>query len=304
MIIGFDSFFTGECFDSCIESGEIYNITLSNAKIDEIKVDTSSDIVYDSNLQDWGIDGALLCAFENLTFEAGNISLAGMPIEYLRIRKRKTDELEWQTYTNIPFDSNETEYSWSDYFVETYETYDYCVLPVGAMNVEGEYTIKSGSVSYEDIWILGLDNEQYHLKANINSGQIETVSPNAEIQCLGSRYPFFISNGMISYRKSSVKAMLISDDTINAGKTNNISDKRLRESFYNFLTNKKPKVFKDGNNGIMMLIAVKPDSVKLEPNNDLGRTVFDVSFDYIETGDVYDTETLIQNGILDLYPSD
>ena len=297
MIIGLD-FFQGNCFDGNICAGSINQIDIENIKIDEIKIDTGTDTIYDINKQNWDYDTILQDKFQDLNFEAGNVSLLGMPIDFLRVKKRKTDELIWNTYKDISFNPSATEYNWSDFFVESLTDYDYCVVPVGSQNIEGDYSIKDINCNYEDIWIFGSNNEQYRLMANIQKGDVTTVSPSSFIETLGSKYPYEISNGSISYRKGNLKAVVVSDSTLNGNNgIDRVAEKTLRNSLYKFLINKKPKLYKDAE-GDYILVSIKADSVKMTPMNELSRQICEISFDFYEIGDCDSTNDLTTNGLL------
>lgn len=297
MIIGY-SFFTGQCFDSNIPSDEIYRIELENSKIDEIKIDKNNLVTYNIEKQNWGLDTILHCSFKDLNFEGGNVTLAGMPIECLRIKKRKVNELSWKKYKDISFDSSKTTYNWSDYFVESLTDYEYAIMPVGSQNVEGQYSINTISCEYEDIYILGTNNEQYHLVANLNMGDIITVSPSTFVEVLGSKYPYEISNGSINYKKGNCKATLISNNTLNSNnQIDRIAEKILRNNLYKFLTNNKPKIFKESE-GNYLLVSIPSNSVKLSPINDSSRQIADISFDLYEIDDVEDIISLQNSGLL------
>jgi hypothetical protein len=297
MIIGYD-FFSSNFFDANITSSNIYKCELSNCKVDEFKIEIGGSEQYIIDKTDWNENTILQCKFQDLNFEAGNINLAGIPVEYLRVKKRKLGDLSWKNYKDIPFSVNQSEYSWKDYFVEALEDYDYAICPVGSQGVEGEYSINSISCDYEDIYTEGINNVQYRLFANIQKGDIQVVSPSNFVETIGSKYPYEIKNGAIKYRKGTIKATLISDSTLNDNVgINRKSEKKLRNSIYEFFTNGKPKVYKDSD-GSYILISIKADSVKLTPDNNISRQIYEISFDFYEVGDVESTETLVNCGLL------
>jgi hypothetical protein len=300
ILIGVD-FFTGEMFDGNISAGsEISRIDIENTKIDQMKIDTGISTQYNTQMaQAWDYDTVFDCKFTDLNFEAGNLSLNGMPIEYLRIKKRKENQLTWQTYKNIAYDSNETNYTWSDYFVQSLNSYQYAIVPVGANDVQGEYGIASIDCEYEDIWIMGSNNVQYHLIANIEMGDIQYVTESSLVTTLGSQFPYRIQNGNLKYRKGSITAMLVSDSTLegNNGTIDRVAEKTLRENFEDFLTNGKPKLIKESE-GRYMLCSIDISSIKITPNNDLSRRIGNVNFEFVEIGDSQNVTDLTNNALL------
>jgi len=296
-LIGY-SMFMGDCFDSNISSGDVYRVDIQNSKIDMIKIDKGSTTTYNSTQQTWGLYTLLLCHFYDTILESGNIGLNGMPIEYLRIKKRRNNETTWTTYKNIPFVTGQSDYEWNDYFVQSLADYSYAICPVGAGGVEGEYGINSIDCEYEDIWILGSNLQQFHLVANIEMGDIQYVTESSLVTTLGSKFPYRIQNGNLKYRKGSITAMLVSDSTLNSyGTIDRVAEKTLRESFEDFLTNGKPKIIKESE-GRYILGSIDVNTVKITPNNDLSRRIGNVNFEFVEIGDSNSADDLTNNALL------
>lgn len=290
-------------FDDNIPIGDIHEMDFENVSFDEVKIDSGNSLIANKNYQNWGVNTIFDWQCNDLNFEAGNVTLAGMPIEYLRIKKKKDGELQWNAYKDITFDSTKTEYNWSDYFIESLVTYDYAVVPVGANDVEGEYGIQSVDTDYENIFVLGAGDIQYKFKMNMTIDSIQNVSESAFVTTLGRQYPYKIKNGNVKYKKGHLKALLITDDTINNNQgIDRKAEKQLRNDIFEFLTDGNPKMYKDGN-GDYILISIDENTVKIDPDNDVNRALGDIEFDFDEVGDAYSMQTLFNDSLIEVNPT-
>ncbi len=305
-IVGFSFFaqkLSSTVFDDNVPIGDTHELDFQNAIFDEAKIDKGNYLQVNTQFQNWGSRTIFDWQANDLNFEAGNITLAGMPIEYIRIKKKKNGELLWNTYKDIPFDPKQTRYNWSDYFIESLVDYDYAVLPVGANDIEGNYNIQSLETNYENIFILGAGEIQYKFKVNMTLDSIQNVKEEAYITTLGSKYPYTVRNGMIDYNKGHLKLLLITDETIN--NSNGIdrkAEKQLRTNVKKFLEDGNPKIFKESEQ-YYMLVNIDGSSVKLSPDNNVNRSLQSIEFDFTEIGDPYSMNTLYQDGLIEVKPT-
>lgn len=303
-IVGF-SFFAqtlqSTCFDDNVPIGNTHELDFQNAIFDEVKIDKGNYLQPDPQQKwQWGIYTIFDWQCNDLNFEAGNVTLAGMPIEYIRIKKKKNSELLWNTYRDIPFDINQRQYNWSDYFIESLVNYDYAILPVGSNDVEGNYSIQSIETNYKNIFILGANDVQYKFKINMTLDNIQNVKEETYITTLGSKYPYVVRNGMIDYNKGSLKLLLMTDETIyNGNGIDRKAEKQLRTNVKKFLQDGSPKIFKESEQ-YYMLVNIDGGSVKLSPDNNVNRSLQSIEFSFTEIGDVYDVNTLQQASLINV----
>jgi len=286
------------CFDDPVPMGDTHEMDFQNAIFDEVKIDSKNTLQPNQEKQKWGVQTIFDWKCDSL--DAGNITLAGMPIEFLRIKKKKSTDFQWHTYKDLEFISTQNEYNWSDYFIESLEDYDYALVPVGANNVEGDYAIQSVSTDYENIFVLGAGDIQYKFKMNMTLDAIEHVTEEEYVTTLGSKYPYVEKNGTINYRKGHLKLLVITDSTIYGDNgIDRKAEKQLRDDLYNFLTDGLPKVFKESE-GTYMLVHIKGDTVKFSPDNEVNRSLQNVEFDFTEIGDAEDMNTLYNDGLIEV----
>ena len=100
-----------------------------------------------------------------------------------------------------------------------------------------------------------------------------------------------------NFKQGSLRCMLISDNTVDAyGAIDKKTEKALRNQIMSFLTNKKPKLLKDGSGNFIGIQIIGTPT--LSPHNELGQQIYDLSFEFIETVDLSDENMLKYSGII------
>lgn len=298
MIIGLSGFGDNtEAFETFNIVNNFNRIELTKMKADELSIKEETNIaIEDESKEEWHYTQILLALFEE-NLEAGNVSLNGMPIEFIKIKKRKKEDLIWNEVKHVPFDKNVKDYYYIDPYVSALDDYEYAVQPIGAGGVAGNNIYNEIEVDFDGAWLIDKE-KQYKLLYNLEIGDYETVIPSTVVETLDSQYPYVLQNGNIKYRKGSLQCMLVSDSTINGyGLIDRKQEKRIRENIMSFLTNKKPKLYKDSSG--MMMVIMLDGNPRLIPRNDLSQRIYELSIDFIEIADT-DTQSLIDNGLLEL----
>ena len=193
-------------FSTLNETTRYNKIRFENAIFDEVHIVEGIDILSSFDKKEWGYDTVFLWKGGNL--EGGNVSLNGIPINQLLIRRRKKDDFIFENVKSFDFDKDVQFYEFKDKFVESYEDYVYGIQPMGGSiesPVLGEITTGEVESEFDSAWIVGKDT-QYKLMINLNIGGYETVIPTEVIESFGSQYPTITSNGDVRYRKEIGRA--------------------------------------------------------------------------------------------------
>lgn len=268
------------------------SLSIEGINLDYIKID--EDLIEFLNEKgEWGYETILLGEFIN-NLEAGNVSNGGLQIDYLKLKKRKKDELIWQDIKIFSYDPEVKRYNFEDRLVESYETYEYAVQPITS-EIVGSESIESIDVEFDGIWIIGEFNE-HQLFYNTEIQEIKSNVSQNVVTTLGNRYPFVIKNGNINYKEFSVSGRIVSKMSCDTSRPNFKEEKKLRNVIMSFLENGKPKIIKD-NSGNYVLCQIV-DTPTLSPINTLDRGIYDISFNVVEIGDSYDEDTLLQYGLI------
>lgn len=268
------------------------DLTIEGVMLDTIKIDEALLDFLESK-SEWGYETILLGEFAN-SLEAGNVSNGGLQIDYLKLKKRKKDDLTWQDIKIFKYNPEVKRYNFEDRLVESIEKYEYSIQPITS-DILGSESIEEIYTEFKGIWIIGDKNAQ-QLIYNTEISEIKSNISQNIVTTLGSRYPFLIKNGSINYREFTVQGKLVSKETAKGQGIDKYEEKKLRNTIMKFLEDGKPKIIKD-NSGNYILCQIV-DSPILKPINDLNRSIYDISFNVVEIGDAYDEDTLLQYGLI------
>ena len=269
------------------------NIELSNSITDEIHIKQDVDLDFTTAKDNWIPPTIGIAKFQD-DLHYGNFTLAGLEITHLKFKKRKSNSNKWITFKVIPFDKNTTTYEVIDRLIEADEEYVYGVSPATS-TIEGDVKQITITAEFDGMYISDKDN-YYRLLYNYELGDILHNTPSTIIETLDSPLPT-IMYSVSNFKQGSIKCMLISDNTVNAnGAIDKKTEKALRNQIMSFLTNKKPKLLKDGSGNFVGIQIIGAPT--LTPYNELGQQIYDLSFEFIETVDLSDQTTLEYSGLI------
>lgn len=278
MFIGLDMFGGLETYDAFNVVNRYTSISLGRFKVDEVWIDQNVEPALTTLKEEWGFYTTLLAQFQN-NLEAGSLANSGIPVEYLKIRKRRADQLAWVDIVTIPFDPEQGVYSHIDRIARAGELYDYMVIPV-TNDVAGSSLTEQIECSFDSTFLV--DNDySYQLLYDLEYDPIENVSPSAVIETF-SKYPTVAYSGQVDYQRGSIKCMILSDQTVSSGQIDSRQERLNRDNLMRFLKNKKPKVLKDSSGRYLMVTIVgNPQEI---PNNSLNQRVSGAQFEWVEIG--------------------
>jgi hypothetical protein len=264
------------------------SIELTNSVVDEIHINKDTSLAFAPTKDTWQPGTVALGDFiADLSY--GNMNLNGLTITELRFKKRRIDSFEWIQFASVPFSTSQNIYEVIDRIVESGETYEYCVVPATS-TIEGDMKTKQIDIAFIGTYISDKNN-CFKLIYNFELGDINTNSPSSTIETLGGIYPIVVYNSTLNYKNGTIKCLLLSDATMQKdGDVDIKQEKLLRSQIMSFLTNKKPKILKDGNGNFLMINIV--GTPKVTPNNSVNQKIYDLSFDFVETSDPYSQESL------------
>ena len=138
MIIGYN-FLSDEdsLTPSYINIGNIYKIIVSNAIYDEINIIDDGQYIFNINKSNWDYNNILLCVFQN-NLNGGNVDFTDKTVSFLKIKRRKIEEFDWQDLHSFVYDKNAIDYEFYDKYVESGQEYEYTILPVTSDGTEGD----------------------------------------------------------------------------------------------------------------------------------------------------------------------
>lgn len=266
----------------------------------------------------------------NGTLEGGTLQQFGLNVNGVVIRRtsNRSNFKDWEDVVVFPVVVGEVgilDVDYDDLYVESGIIYKYAIQPVSGQNRGPLNQPKPVIFDYEYSWLIGEGEKQLMFAFNPTISGFNTVVKDSLVETIGSQFPYVVRNSNVKYRTFQFTATIThfmdvenimmdsktlflndgavasaSDDTDADYKAffegqglaydnNYILEREFRTKITDFLYDGKPKVFKSDTEGLLF---VKISNVSLNPKNELGRKIYDLSCTMTEIGTV-DFNTLI-----------
>lgn len=266
-------------------------ISISNGVYDELFGSDNSDIEMKDTSKTWDYDTRFYAKFQG-NLLAGNVDYVASMVSSVRIKRRKSDELNWTTIFNITIEKNEDfNFELVDRYAQGSHDYYYAIVPV-IENVEGNINKNSVKSEFRNFFILDRDisyplifNTNLNIELNKNIGVINT---------LGRKYPFVVSNGLSQYKTGTLKFSLAPMIDCEVDFDNGYV---YRNQFENWITNGKPKVLKDWTGQIFMISITSSIPIDYSYHN---LPAYQIQF--TEVGDPLNMNDMYNNNLTDVVP--
>lgn len=296
--VGLD-FFSG---DRALEytPTEVDNITstkLSNAIFDhfnvtrDVKIKPSMDIP-----KDWTYDTILNAAFDNTT-SAGNLDYMIQQIASVKIKRRVKGTFDWMTLSYVQVENvQDLAFTFND-FLNVYGTeYEYALVPI-TNEVEGNYIIDSVMSKFSGIYIGDAAQSfkflyDVNYSSNARNQQIGTFMP------LGRAYPIIVANGVLSYESGNFTGSILNDDFDKTGIIDRVAITKKKNQIKDYLTNKKPKILKDYNGNLWLIMITSNIDVSYKSGTSMA--IPQVSFSWTEIAKADNQKDLYAVGITNI----
>lgn len=232
----------------------------------------------------------------NGTIQAGNISYLEDNIDGIKIKRRNVNDFNWITLKYIPIQElfESLEFTFNDNLVQNSVEYEYGFFPV-SQGIEGNYISNTIFSKFNGVFICDLETI-YKFEKGVEYGTLEQVQKVGIFEPFGRKYPVIVSNGLINYKKSSLKGTILNDDF---EETKTIDRQKIvekRENILKFFNNKKAKILKDWNGNYFLMMIV--DSPKISFSNNYGMGINYVNASWNEIGDPNNQQDLYNSGIV------
>ena len=250
-----------------------------------------------------------LVGTNNVWSEQGEIELSyHIPITNLLVKRQDIDDVSgnWLTlYSQSVEQASDMDFTFIDFLNQYGKTYKYALVPLLTqqqsgveVEVEGGYTVSGAVQSVFDGVYIGDSTGIQRLKAGVAYNNLNTNQQVGVIPTLGNKYPVIVSNGNIQYDTGSVSGLIVPDDFYSDGNLSRLDMSNKREVISSFITNKKPKVLKDWNGNIWLVVFT--DNVDVSFDNNYGMGVATLSSGWTEVGDPTNQEDLQRTGLVNV----
>ncbi len=224
--------------------------------------------------------------------EAGNSDFTLRTTDKIVIKRREMGTYNWIViYEKDVKNVEDFNINIKDTYARAGVEYEYCVSSY-LDSVENSYVISNVYSDFEGFYITDKDC-LYGTVYNVDGSDTSRNVLNQTLSLINSKYMTVVSNSQQNYDSGSISGTIIknSDGEFDAEKT-----LQYRNQFKNRLANKKPLILKIHDGRIWMIRATESISDSMDGHKDMRQ----ISFSWVEVGDVNDMKTLYMNGFSDI----
>ena len=241
----------------------------------------------------WTYDTKVNADF-NGNFEAGNVGFSTKTTDNIVIRRREKGSIDWTViYVNPIKTANDFHVIFNDNYARAGVEYEYS-LSSFCNGIENSFVIENVYSDFGGTYVTDKDSIYgtiYDLDGCDTSRNITAQT----LQLLNSKYMTVVSNSPLNCDSGSVTGTFIKMDC-----TTHELDKngglQYRNDFKNRLANKRPLILKVYDGRIWMIRVTGGIQDKQNGHPDIRQ----ITFEWVEIGDVNDMKTLYLNGFSDV----
>lgn len=252
------------------------------------------------------------CTFYSLN--AGNIEYMASNISKILIQRRRIDppydESVWTTLFEVPVvDQSNLNFIFNDFTNVSGAIYQYQLVPVSIQR-QGDIDVEIEGIGEPSEEVLSkfdgvfiCDSDTFiKLYAGVEYGSMQTTQLTGVHQTLGGKYPIIVANSNVDYHTGSISGTILNKEY---GKQNEdgtyigLDRQKIieaRQELDRFLTKKTPKIIKDANGNIWLVIFV--DNIDYSFFNQWGQGLGNMSVNWVEIGDATSGEDLKRTDII------
>lgn len=288
------SYFGNQPFTSQAYVGKQFNtLRLSNGIYDEVKIDETLDSPNVVTKENWSTDTIFDAKFKN-NYEAGNIELQNLPIQYLIFERQEQGSLKWETMYKIKYIKGTDNYQLYDYYIKNNVNMTYRFSPV-CQNIIGIGASSSIKTSYDRLF---LTDAQFNMNNGYDLvvGDVTIVNNSTVIETLVGKYPVIL-NSATKYRKGKINCTSLSTESLdNYGNINTSTieaENVLNQKIEAFLSDGKPKLMRYNN--LFMVVKIQ-NPTRVTDSNHSVFSIWEWSYEWIEV-DGSDMNSLLKNNL-------
>lgn len=227
-------------------------------------------------------------------------------IKKILVKRKDIDDVTgtWLTLFSIDIhQASDMNFTVIDFYNQYGKTYQYALVPMiiqtqsgVTVEIEGGYTVSDKVLSiFDDVFIVDNTGSQ-KLKAGVGYNDVTTNQSVGVIVPIGGKYPIIVTNSHVQYHTGSLFAYILPENYYTVYQLNRKDMVSRRIAIENFLTNKSPKILKDWNGNIWLIMIT--DNVSVSFNNEWGMGLGTFSASWTEIGDANNQEDLENSGLI------
>ena len=282
-------------------------VELKNGIIDGLYVTKDISKPY-TEMGEWDNNTVMRATFDN-SLMAGNIDFLGQEISKILVKRREADNItaDWLTLYSVDIDNKvgNLNFTVTDHYNKANTNYIYALVPLLLQEQDGVTVEVEGAPIESNVILSQFDgvficdmNNIYKLYADVEYDTM-TVNQQAEAHVtLGNKYPIVVSNSQSRYRTSGVTATVLTpsyfDDRI-LDRNEMVEYRKILEAFF---ANNKPKILKDWNGNVWMIMFT--EGIDISFDNSWTQGIASISGSWTEIGDANDTNALAYAGLTNI----
>lgn len=271
----------------------IERLTIRDGTFDHLYMSKNADTTIDMTHNEWDEDTLLNAPFDE-SVDAGNCGFSLRNTDTVVIKVREKGTFDWKVIYTKDI------YTIEDF--DIYEVYKYArggdteyefMMASTCNGVENSYVISEATSSFEGFFVMDKDNT---VGTVYDLGDNNTVRNNLgeALELLNEKYPTYVTNANTSYTTGTTSGTFLALTTWDA--VDKPGGVRLRKNAIDVLSDKRAHILKY-NDGRIWLIKVDGQVQENRVQHDDQRQI---SFSWVEIGDVNDQETLYNLGLTDV----
>lgn len=275
-------------------NGIITAIQIFDGKYNSLFISSNTDLTLDDLTAEWDYDTKLMTDFTQ-GLNAGNSGFSLKNTDHLLIKRRESGELKWTVlYVKEVNTTDDFKILFTDKYARSGVEYEYAISST-INGVENSYVVQNVYSDFDGMYITDKDC-LYGTIFDVDCSSQSMNLANQTLALFNSEYMTVVSNSKVRGESGSVSGTYIKFDDNDINKFNRNASIKYRQEIKNRLANKKPLILKICDGRIWM---VKVTGQPTE-SHDSHFDVRQISFEWMEVGDINDMETLYINGFSDV----
>lgn len=272
----------------------ITSIQIFDGVYNSLFVSSNTDLTTDNLNDEWDYDTKLMTSFDN-DLSAGNSGFSLRNTDHLLIKRREYGDTKWTVlYVQEVKTTEDFKIFYTDKYARAGVEYEYAISST-INGVENAYVVQNVYSDFEGMYITDKDC-LYGTIFDIDCNETSMNLANKTLALLNSEYMTVVSNSKTRSESGTATGTYIKFDDDNINKFNRNASLKYRAEIKSRLANKKPLILKIYDGRIWMVkVAGQP-----RENHNGHFDIRQLSFDWVEIGDINDMETMYNNGFTDV----
>lgn len=281
-------------FPPTIQNNVLLAIQIFDGTYNHLYLGTDTSMTINDLNDEWTYDTKINATFDK-DFEAGNAGFSLKNTDHIVVRRREFGTMDW---TVIHVQEVKTIKDLNVNIIDKYARsgieYEYSVSSF-VNGVENSYIINNVYSEFDGYYITDKDC-LYGTVYNVDGCDTTRNVTNQVVEMLNSKYMNVVSNSALKCDRGSITGAFFKVDE--NGDINREDGMKYRNAVKDRLSNKKPLILKIDDGRIWMI----KTSGAITDSMDGHRDLRNITFEWVEVGDVNDMETLYMNGFSDVEP--